>query len=290
MDLPVLCLCGRVLCPVPGVLVGVFDVSERLERSMYSFVFRYSGRQQLYILMFVVMSWPIGFMLLDLPKQIINRALGAAQETYSIAVLGLAEVPFAVSQTTFLVILCLLFLSLVILNNGLKFHINTMKGRIAERLLRRLRYSLFSRVLRFPIPHFKRTSQGEIISMITAEAEPIGAFFVGAVVDPIFQGGLLLVALGFIIVVQDPMLGVAAAAFYPLQIYVVPRLQKEGQRARQGPAAPDPAPCPTMSAKTVGGASSTFTPTTPPTWSCPASLIVWARSTTSASRFFSGST
>ena len=226
MDLPVLCLCGRVLRPVPGVLVGVFDVSERLERSMYSFVLRYSGRQQLYILMFVVMSWPIGFMLLDLPKQIINRALGAAQETYSIAVLGLAEVPFAVSQTTFLVILCLLFLSLVILNNGLKFHINTMKGRIAERLLRRLRYSLFSRVLRFPIPHFKRTSQGEIISMITAEAEPIGAFFVGAVVDPIFQGGLLLVAIGFI-VVQDPMLGVAAAAFYPLQIYVVPRLQKK---------------------------------------------------------------
>lgn len=201
-------------------------MSERLERSMYSFVLRYSGRQQLYILMFVVMSWPIGFMLLDLPKQIINRALGAAKETYSLAVLGLTEIPFAVSQSTFLVILCVLFLGLVVLNNGLKFHINTTKGRVAERLLRRLRYALFSRVLRFPIPHFKRASQGEIISMITAEAEPIGAFFVGAVVDPIFQGGLLLVAIGFIIV-QDPMLGVAAAAFYPLQIYVVPRLQKK---------------------------------------------------------------
>lgn len=201
-------------------------MSERLERSMYSFVLRYSGRQQLYILLFVVMSWPIGFMLLDLPKQIINRALGAAQETYSLAVLGLAEIPFAVSQSNFLVILCLLFLGLVVLNNALKFHINTTKGRTAERLLRRLRYALFSRVLRFPIPHFKRASQGEIISMITAEAEPIGAFFVGAIVDPIFQGGLLLVAIGFI-VVQDPMLGVAAAAFYPLQIYVVPKLQKK---------------------------------------------------------------
>lgn len=193
---------------------------------MYSFVLRYSGRQQLYILMFVVLSWPIGFMLLDLPKQIINRALGAAQETYSMAVLGLAEIPFAVSQSSFLVILCITFLALVVVNNGLKFHINTTKGRTAERLLRRLRYALFSRVLRFPIPHFKRASQGEVISMITAESEPIGAFFVGAVVDPIFQGGLLLVAIGFI-VVQDPMLGVAAAAFYPLQIYVVPRLQKK---------------------------------------------------------------
>ena len=201
-------------------------MNERLERSMYSFVLRYSGRQQLYILMFVVLSWPIGFMLLDLPKQIINRALGAAQDVYSLAVLGFAEIPFAISQSTFLVLLCSLFLALVVLNNGLKFHINTTKGRTAERLLRRLRYALFSRVLRFPIPHFKRASQGEVISMITAESEPIGAFFVGAVVDPIFQGGLLLVALGFIIV-QDPMLGVAAAAFYPLQIYVVPRLQKK---------------------------------------------------------------
>ncbi|MDE0781257.1 MAG: ABC transporter transmembrane domain-containing protein [Alphaproteobacteria bacterium] len=201
-------------------------MSERLERSMYSFVLRYSRRQQLYILIFVVLSWPIGFMLLDLPKQIINRALGAAQDVYSLALLGAVEIPLAVSQPTFLLALCLLFLSLVALNNGLKFHINTTKGRTAERLLRRLRYALFSRVLRFPIPHFKRASQGEVISMITAESEPIGAFFVGAVVDPIFQGGLLLVALGFI-VVQDPMLGAAAAAFYPLQIYVVPRLQKK---------------------------------------------------------------
>ena len=40
------------------------------------------------------------------------------------------------------------------------------------------------------------------------------------------MGTVVFVAIGFIIV-QDPMLGVAAAAFYPLQIYVVPRLQKK---------------------------------------------------------------
>jgi hypothetical protein len=54
-------------------------VNERLERSMYSFVLRYSGRQQPYILAFVVLSWPVGFMLLDLPKQIINRAQMASR-------------------------------------------------------------------------------------------------------------------------------------------------------------------------------------------------------------------
>ena len=200
-------------------------MAERMDRSMYRFVLQHSSRQQLFILIFVVISWPIGFMLLDIPKQIINRALGADEPPFSAAVLGLFEFSFGGSQTMFLVILCVFFLILVVVNNGLKFYINTSKGRVAERLLRRLRYTLYSRVLRFPLSHFKRTSQGEVISMITAETETIGAFFVGSVVDPIFLSGQLIVAIGFIIV-QDPLLGIAAAALYPIQIYVVPRLQK----------------------------------------------------------------
>jgi ABC-type multidrug transport system fused ATPase/permease subunit len=197
-----------------------------MDRSMYRFVLKHSGRQQLYILIFVAISWPVGFMLFDVPKQIINRALGGEGPPFSASVLGLYNFTFGGSQTIFLVILCVFFLFLVIVNNGLKYHINTSKGRTAERLLRRLRYSLFSRVLRFPLSHFKRTSQGEVISMITAESEPIGAFFVGAVVDPVFLSGQLIVAIGFIIV-QDPLLGLAAAALYPVQIYIVPRLQKK---------------------------------------------------------------
>jgi ABC-type multidrug transport system fused ATPase/permease subunit len=197
-----------------------------MDRSMYRFVLKHSGRQQLYILIFVAISWPVGFMLFDVPKQIINRALGGEGPPFSASLLGLYNFNFSGSQTIFLVILCVFFLFLVVVNNALKYHINTSKGRTAERLLRRLRYSLFSRVLRFPLSHFKRTSQGEVISMITAESEPIGAFFVGAVVDPIFLSGQLIVAIGFIIV-QDPLLGLAAAALYPVQIYVVPRLQKK---------------------------------------------------------------
>ena len=200
-------------------------MAERMDRSMYRFVLKHSGRQQLYILIFVAISWPVGFMLFDVPKQIINRALGGEGPPFSASVLGLFDFSFNGSQVVFLTILCFFFLFLVFVNNGLKYHINTRKGRTAERLLRRLRYSLFARVLRFPISHFKRTSQGEVISMITAESEPIGAFFVGAVVDPVFLGGQLIVAIGFI-VVQDPLLGVAAAALYPIQIYIVPRLQK----------------------------------------------------------------
>jgi ABC-type multidrug transport system fused ATPase/permease subunit len=61
--------------------------------------------------------------------------------------------------------------------------------------------------------------------MITVEVEPLGGFIGDAFVQPIYQGGLLLVPLYFILN-QDPILGIAALAFYPVQIYVIPRIQR----------------------------------------------------------------
>ena len=42
------------------------------------------------------------------------------------------------------------FLLLVIINGLFKFYINTYKGRLGERMLRRIRFELVDRVLRFP--------------------------------------------------------------------------------------------------------------------------------------------
>ena len=107
-------------------------MAERMDRSMYRFVLKHSGKQQLYILIFVAISWPVGFMLLDVPKQIINRALGGEGPPFSASLLGLFDFVFGGSQTMFLVILCLFFLLLVIVKNGRKCYINTSKGRTAE--------------------------------------------------------------------------------------------------------------------------------------------------------------
>ena len=50
------------------------------------------------------------------------------------------------------------------------------RGYLAT-VLRRLRYELFHRVLRFPTHHFDRTATGQVIAMVTAELEPVGGFF-----------------------------------------------------------------------------------------------------------------
>ena len=43
-----------------------------------------------------------------------------------------------------------------------KFKINTLKGWMGERMLRRLRFALFDNVLRFPLLRFRRVKAAEI--------------------------------------------------------------------------------------------------------------------------------
>jgi ABC-type multidrug transport system fused ATPase/permease subunit len=93
-------------------------------------------------------------------------------------------------------------------------------------MLRRLRYSLFERVLRFPTDHFDKTATGQIIAMLTAELEPVGGFIGDALALPIAQAGTLLTIFIFMFV-QNPILGAAAVALYPIQAYFIPKMQRK---------------------------------------------------------------
>ncbi|MBI1207786.1 MAG: ABC transporter ATP-binding protein [Azospirillum sp.] len=189
-----------------------------MEPTVYKFILRHSLRQQFVLLAITLASFPFLYLSLDLPKRIVNQAIGGKNvptELYG----------FPVDQVSFLMVLSAAFLALVFVNGGFKYHINTLKGRLGERMLRRLRYELYARVLRFPLPRFKKLSAGEIIPMITAEVEPLGGFIGDAIAQPIFQGGTLVVYIAFIFV-QDPVLGAAAVSLYPFQGWLIPRLQR----------------------------------------------------------------
>jgi hypothetical protein len=164
-------------------------------------------------------------MSLDLPKIIINEAIGGRD--FPQAILG-----FELEQIPFLMLLCGTFLLLVTINGGFKYFINVYRGVVGERMLRRLRYQLFGRVLRFPLPQFRKTSQGELVSMITAETDPLGGFIGDSIALPAFQGGTLLTILIFMFI-QDPILGLAAISLYPIQTYVIPKLQRRVNTLRK---------------------------------------------------------
>ena len=168
------------------------------------------------LILLTLVSMPFVYAVLEVPKIIINSAL--TNEGVPDQLLGID-----VSQVGYLLLLCGLFLALVLINGALKYANNLYRGVLGERMLRQFRMSLFSRLLRFPGSRFKGVSQAEIIPMVTAETEPLGGFIGDAFALPAFQGGLLLTYL-VLIFNQDPLLGLAAVALYPFQIWLIPRL------------------------------------------------------------------
>jgi putative ABC transport system ATP-binding protein len=132
---------------------------------------------------------------------------------------------FKMDRVSYLIALSLTFFVLVLINGGFKLQINTMKGRMGERMLRRLRYELFDRVLRFPLSHFRKVKQAEIATMIKDEVEPLGGFIGDAFVQPAFLGGQALTALVFILT-QSVYLGLVTVGVLVLQLAIIPPLRK----------------------------------------------------------------
>src|SRR5437763_8072817 len=224
----------------PGLLPGVAPQSDAervprppippevsdLEPSVYRFILKHSMKQQILLLLLTLSSFPFLYYSLDLPKTIVNRAIGGKH--FPEQLLG-----FEFDQVPYLMILCAAFLALVFINGAFKYFINTYKGQIGERMLRRFRYSLYQRLVCFPLSYFHKNSSAQIIPMITVECEQLGGFIGDAFNLPLFQGGQLLTII-FFMFMQDPILGVAAIALYPVQGYVIPKLQfKVNQLGKQ---------------------------------------------------------
>ncbi|WP_171094489.1 cyclic nucleotide-binding domain-containing protein [Ruegeria sp. HKCCD9179] len=186
---------------------------------MFRFIWKYSKRDQLILLAVTATLFPLLYLTLELPKRIINDAIGAPNP--EVTILG-----YTMSQTNFLVILCFAFLAAVLGHGLMKMRINTMKGVLSERMLRRFRYQLISRALRFPQPYFERVSQGEMVSMITAESEPMGGLMGDAISQPVLQAGQMITILTFLFL-QSFWFGLAAVALIPVQAWLIPKLQRQ---------------------------------------------------------------
>ena len=191
-----------------------------MEQSIFKYILRYSMRQQVTLTVLAIVSFPFLYAFYEMPKQIVNGAILGNNVTFPVEFLGVE-----LKQTEFLLLLCVAFLALVVVNQGFKYIINVYKGLTGERMLRRLRYDLYSRIMRFPLPAFRKVSQGEIIPMITQEVEPLGGFVGDAYSLPAFQGGQLLIILAFLFI-QNWFMALAAVALYPVQLILIPRMQR----------------------------------------------------------------
>ncbi|WP_102961389.1 ABC transporter transmembrane domain-containing protein [Mangrovicella endophytica] len=215
-----------------------------MAESLYSYVWRHTRRQQLWMLLVVLLSIPFLYVSLDLPKAIINgpiqgegfEAGATTLPTYLRTTVPLPDGWFGLDEIVLfpgvqldrmqaLFILSGLFLAFVVINGAFKFYINIYKGRLGERMLRRLRYEMVDRLLRFPIRQFRQLRPPEVASMIKDELEPIGGFIGDAFVTPLFLMSQVLTSMVFIFV-QSFTLGLVALAVTGLQIIVIPKMRR----------------------------------------------------------------
>lgn len=210
-----------------------------MQKTLLRYIWTHTRPQQVFILMIVALSMIPYFLAFDLPKQIINgpiqgqgfEDLSTTQNflDFSITIpftdftFGFDGFPLDRMQT--LVALSSVFLLLVIINGAFKYYINTYKGRLGERLLRRIRFELVDRVLRFPPRHAKSLNGAEIASMIKDEVEPFGGFTGDAFVQPALLGGQALAAL-FFIILQNFWLGMVAAFMVAIQVIIIPKMRR----------------------------------------------------------------
>ena len=193
-----------------------------MEKSLYRYIWQHSKAAQVWLLLLAAASMPVVYVSLELPKMIVNEAISGIDlrdEIFGIPI----------DRISYLFLLCGGFLLAVAIHGAMKYRLNVSRGIVGERILRRLRYELFQRILRFPLRRFKTVSQGELLSMVTTETEPMAEFIGESYTLPVFQGGLLFTYMLFIFL-QDVFLGIAAVALYPVQIYLIPKLQARVNR------------------------------------------------------------
>ncbi len=184
---------------------------ERIEsapHNLYRYIWRISGRRQVWLVLLSSVVFPLTMVPLELQRRIVNRAIGH-------------------SDLHLLWLLSLVYIAVVLSQGGLKYVMNIYREVISERAIRTLRRQIYhalqdGRDVGPELPTHAPT--GSQVSVVVAEVEPLGGFVGESISVPLVQAGALLSVLGYMLWVE-PRIAAAALALYSPQLYLVPRIQ-----------------------------------------------------------------
>lgn len=213
-----------------------------MEKSLLKYTWVHSRSLQIWIFVVIVVSMPLYYYSLYLPKTIVNgpiqgHGFSAPADTqaflqitlpFSESLTGGSIVlfeGFELDRTGMLVALSALYTLLLVVNGWFKLYINTYKGKSGERVLRRMRYEMFDRVLRFPVWRARQVKPSEVAGIIKDEVDPLSEFIGDAFSAPLFLAGQALTALIFLFA-QNELFGILTLAVIALQVWIIPRLRR----------------------------------------------------------------
>ncbi|MCG6943791.1 MAG: ABC transporter ATP-binding protein/permease, partial [Deltaproteobacteria bacterium] len=180
------------------------------KKPLFSWIFhRYRGLQFL-LLGLIAVTVFFRVVPLELQKRIINRAI-------------------SLKKMDLLFIYCGLYLGAVILAGSLKYLINVLQGYLGQKILYEMRTELYEHVIRLPLPFFRRTPPGMVISSLTSELSGVGDFLGKALAVPVINVLTLCAFAGYLLYL-NPLLALLSFAIYPIEIVIIPMLQKRYNR------------------------------------------------------------
>jgi ABC-type bacteriocin/lantibiotic exporter with double-glycine peptidase domain len=186
----------------------------RSDTSLERFALSFARGLQVWLVFVSALTVPITWLMLELPKHIINHAL--ADDAQGMVIVGLALNPIQL-----LVALCAGYFMAVSANALFKYLANNLRGRINERIVRRIRLD----VVRSARYRRHKNERATLVAVAVQECEPIGYFGGSLLLAPLIQGGTLLVSFVFLLM-QDVALALAAVMMLPVQLTILPRLQR----------------------------------------------------------------
>ncbi|WP_259186761.1 ABC transporter ATP-binding protein [Rhizobium sp. BK176] len=175
-----------------------------MPRWLSGFIWKMGRGHQTLLVLLSVLLFAIGIFPLEIQRRIVN---GATQ---------------GVSLNTILLLVSA-YLALVLAEGGIKLVLNVYRGWIGEVAVRWLRMTVID-AREYNSHDLTTLAEGVEMSIVLAEAEPVGGFVGTSMSEPILQAGILL-AVGSYMIYLQPLLALAVIAVFIPQAVLVPILQ-----------------------------------------------------------------
>jgi ABC-type bacteriocin/lantibiotic exporter with double-glycine peptidase domain len=172
-----------------------------LPRNLFRYVLEDSGLHQLFLAVLAVAAFLLEFVPLELTRRIIND-VAKHRDFHSVILLGV------------------FYFAVIVIQGSTKLALNVYRGWVSERATRNLRNRILAMSETSPTGLHSLEATGTELSMVVAEAEPIGAFVSECLSEPLLQGGVLLCLLAYMVHVELGIAVVALALFVPQLIFV----------------------------------------------------------------------
>ncbi len=180
------------------------------ERPLFYWILRRHRSMQLLLFLIVVVSLFFKVFPLEMQKRIINEAI-------------------YLKDIELLYLYCGLYIGAVTIAGLLKYGINVLQVYIGQKILMEMREELYQHVLQLPLQFYRKMQPGTVISAMTAELNAIGFFLGGAIAIPVTSVLTFVVFIGFMFNL-NPLLAMLSMGIYPVELLVIPYLQKKYNR------------------------------------------------------------